>query len=123
MSTRRIRGDGVEVVAFLGWMYDRNGGTERGGFFFASFRLSALTCVLLMLARSISSSTLPFAWWLPFSPSLLLSSEEENVGSKTSRRLNFSAKPSCQPALAHQPTTSSLMLSKRSFRLIMSRTQ
>ena len=118
MSTRRIRGEGMEVVG-LGWMYDRNGGTERGGFF-TSFCLSALTCVLLMLARSISSSMLPFAW-LPFSPSL--PSSKENVGSKTSRRLSFSAKPSCQLALAHQPTTSSLILSKCSFRLIMSRTQ
>ena len=76
--------------------------------------------VVLMLARSISSSM----FWVVWLVSLVsVEEEEDDVGSKTERRPSFSARPSCQLALAHQPTTSSLMLSKWSFRLIMSRTQ
>lgn len=83
--------------------------------------LKVLTCVLLMLAKSISSSMFALTW-LPFSAAFMPGSEED-VGSKTWRRFSFSARPSCQLALAHEPTTSSLMLSKCSLRWIMPRTQ
>ena len=42
---------------------------------------------------------------------------------RISRRPSFSARPSCQVALAHQPMTSSLMLSNLSLRDTRSRTQ
>lgn len=78
-----------------------------------------LVWVLLMLARLIESSMVPLVRPL----GSLISASSEDEGSRIWRRCSLSARPSCQPALAHQPTTSSLMLSKVSFCFIMSRTQ
>lgn len=104
-------------------MYDSMGGIERGCLLVdvgvEGGGRKALVCVLLILARSMSFSMFPLAW-LPVSWSLSSSVEP---GSRISRRPSLSAKPSCQLALAHQPTTSSLILSNDSLFLIISSTQ
>lgn len=80
-----------------------------------------LVCVLLSFRRSMEFS-------IEFSAGLvglssLGSSKEVEEGSRIRRRQSLSPRPSCQLAFAHQPTTSSLILSKLSFCLIYSSTQ
>lgn len=77
-----------------------------------------LVYVVLMPRRSSSDSTLLLL--LLAVPSVVMSwfSLSEAVG-----KFSFASKPSCQVALAHQPTTSSLMLSSFGLRFTKSRIQ
>lgn len=103
-------------------MYARMGGT--GGNGFSAFSGDAggvggkeLVCVVLMPRRSSSASTLLLLLAVPPVAESRFSLSEA-VG-----KLSFAAKPSCQVALAHQPTTSSLMLSSFGLRFTKSRIQ
>lgn len=80
-----------------------------------------LVCVLLRFRRSMELSMVVDFAGLVGLWSLIPSELEE--GSRIARKPSFSPRPSCQLAFAHQPTTSSLMLSKVSFCLMYSSTQ
>lgn len=114
VSTRWIRG--VAERGLDGWIYARIGGIARICCF-TGMRL--LVWVVLRLGRLMM---------LVDGLVSMLSGEgeedeEEGCLMRISRRPSFSARPSCQVAFAHHPTTSSLMLSSFSLRDTRSRTQ
>lgn len=113
VSTRRIKGTVGFVVGFEGWTYAKIGGII--SFLESCFVRRSDVQVVLSVEKSTSSSGGLSNKLSSLSTGLTLS--------KTSRSPNFSPSPSCHPAFAHQPITSSPILSMCSLLLIKSNTQ